>query len=298
MFEKILVPLDGSDVAETVLPYVEEIAAKSRSEVVLMTVSDPASSVAEHLYRAHMEEVSLEVEHGLEDRGLAEPKVCTELVAGKPAVEILRYADEKNTSLIAMAGRGATGEKGWSLGNIASKVLQATNKPVLLTKVPAGKAVLQGKRLIRRILLPLDTSPAGEAAVPYAQELARLLGSEVWLIHVLEPVPVPIVVAPGVQVVYPPVSSETEARWASSALDYLEGMGKRLQEKGVSTKSEVSFGYAATEIIKYAEANNIDLIALSTHGRSGIGRWVFGSVTEKLLHIGAKPMLVVREAKK
>jgi nucleotide-binding universal stress UspA family protein len=219
------------------------------------------------------------------------------MTTGKPAIEIVSYAEENNVSLIIIASHGRSGEKEWLLGNIASKVLQTASKPVLLIRAPASDAALQERKLVRRILIPLDTSRAGEVAIPHAEALARLLGAELRLFHVLEPAPLPFVMAPGIQVTYPPVSADTEARRAASAIAYLQDIEEALKGRGLNASSEVGLGYPAGEIIKYAEANSIDLIAVSTHGRSGIERWVFGSVTEKLLQAGNKAMLVVREAK-
>ncbi|MDP2744166.1 MAG: universal stress protein [Dehalococcoidia bacterium] len=298
MYERILVPLDGSNAAEIVLPYAEEIAARTGAEIILLSVSDPTTTGMDHLYRAYIERIAEQVRRQIGDRGAGEKaKVRAEVLTGRAAAEILRYIDESNVSLITMAGRGSSGERPWLLGNIASKILQTVAKPVLLVRVPAGDTALKQKRLVKRILLPLDTSRAGEAAIPHAEALARLLGAEVRLFHVLEPAPVPFLVAPGVEIAYPPVSAETEGRIAAAAVAYLQSVENTLTEKGITVSSEVSLGHPASEIIRYAEANAIDLIAVSTHGRSGIGRWVYGSVTEKLLQAGSKPILTVRAAK-
>jgi nucleotide-binding universal stress UspA family protein len=77
------------------------------------------------------------------------------------------------------------------------------------------------------------------------------------------------------------------------AIAYLDDIGKPLKARGLKVSSAVAGGYAAERIINYAESNSIDLIAMSTHGRTGMGRWVFGSVTDKLLHAGNKPLLVI-----
>jgi nucleotide-binding universal stress UspA family protein len=92
------------------------------------------------------------------------------------------------------------------------------------------------------------------------------------------------------------IKEEEEAK-RGSALAYLDSVGKAFREKGLSTSSIVALGSPADKIIDYADANAIDLIAMSTHGRSGIGRWVFGSVTDKVLHAGDKPVLAVRATK-
>jgi len=100
---------------------------------------------------------------------------------------------------------------------------------------------------------------------------------------------------------YPSISpttlKEAEEHTRESAMDYLDSLGKAFQEKGLTTSSVVRTGSAADKILEYAEANRIDLIAMSTHGRSGIGRWVLGSVTDKVLHAGDTAVLTVRATK-
>jgi nucleotide-binding universal stress UspA family protein len=80
-------------------------------------------------------------------------------------------------------------------------------------------------------------------------------------------------------------------------MQYLDGIGKKLKGKGLGVSSVVVIGSSADQIIDYAKANTIDLIAMSTHGRTGIGRWIFGSVTDKVLHAGDTPVLVARTSK-
>lgn len=299
MYERILVPLDGSQAAEVVLPYAEEIAAKFAAEIVLVSVSESTVAEMDHLYRSYIERIAEQVQHQLKKWGVKkEAKVPSDVLIGNPATEILRYADESSASLIIMASRGCSSEgsceEPWLLGNIASKILQTAGKPVLLIRAPASSAALQRKGLVKKILVPLDVSRVGEAAIPHAEALARVLEAQVILFHVLELAPIPVMVAPGIQIPYPPVSAEQEARTAVSAIEYLEGMEKALAERGINASSETSSGSPATEIMKYADANAVDLIAMSSHGRSGIGRWVFGSVTEKLLQAGNTAILTVR----
>jgi len=300
MYERILVPLDGSNQAEIALPYAEELSAKFGSGLILASVSEPEVPDMTGAYRAYLEHLTENVQRRLSDRGAnKEARVCIEVLMGKPATEILQYADENNVSLIAMASRGGShggpDEGAWLLGNIASKVVQAASKPILLIRAPARSTALQQKRLLKKILVPLDGSETGEAALSHVESLARSFDAQVILFHVLELAPVPILVAPGIKFPYPPMTPEQEARRAVSGITYLEGVEKALTEKGIDCSSETSSGSPALEIVNYAEANAIDLIAISTHGRSGIGRWVFGSVTERLLQTGSTPVLTVRE---
>lgn len=292
MYEKILVPLDGSSAAEVVLRYAEEIASKFGSEIILVSVSEHPVDERDHLYRTYLERTAEKVESRLDDwGGKGQVELKKEVLVGTPASEILRYADENNASIITMASHGRSEQGPWLLGNIAAKVLRATKKPVLLVRASPGNAAVQGRRLIKKVLVPLDGSVIGEAAIPHAETLARALGSALVLFHVVEPFTG--WVGSEAFAMYP----EKEEERSEAAIAYLDKVEKELQEKGLSTLSGVDLGAASGKILEYAEANAIDLIAMSTHGRSGIGRWVFGSVTDKVLHAGDTPVLVVQATK-
>lgn len=291
MYERILVPLDGSSAAEIVLPHVEGIAAKFGAEIILVSVLEPAEDERDQLYRYYLERIAKQVQRQLKSWGAKEGiLVKGEILMGKPAGEIVRYADENNVNLITMTSYGRSGRSPWFMGNVAAKVLRTTGKPVLLIRAPADKAMLKRKSLIKRILVPLDGSAVGETAIPYVETLGQVLGSELVLFQVVKP-PVPIgIEAPTMSTIY----EEELERTRASAVVYLDRVGKKLQEKGLSTSSAINLGPPADQIIDYAETNAVDLIAMSTHGRSGIGRWVFGSVTDKVVHAGNIAVLTIR----
>lgn len=294
MNQGILVPLDGSNAAEIVLPYSQELAVRLDADIILVSVSESSAPDIDHLYRSYLERVTEEVQSQLKDLWAKEEvKVRSEVLLGEPAREILRYADERGVGLVAMASRGSSGRGPWLLGTIVAKVLRATGRPVLLIRAPASEEALEQKTLVRRILLPLDGSKLGEAAIPCTEAVAKALSAELILFQVVEPITTWAGFEGGVSYVMP----QDEENRKGYALAYLEGVGRALTERGLSTSKAVGFGSPAAQIIDYSMANAIDLIAMSTHGRSGIGRWVFGSVTDKVLHAGDTPVLVVRAAK-
>jgi len=297
MYERILVPLDGSSAAEIALPYAEEIAAKIGAEIILASVSEQAAVETDHLYRSYLERIVEQVQRQLKDWGAKkEAKVKSEVLLGTPASEILRYADENNVSLITMASRGRSSRGPWLLGNIAAKVLRASGKPVLLIRAQADKEALRQRSLVKRILVPLDGSKLGEEAIPYAEALAKVLGAEIVLFQAFM-TPTWRGGAYEYRSVSPTQFEEEKQKLRKSAMAYLDNQGKAFHEKGLITSSTAKEGIAPDQILEYAEANRIDLIAMSTHGHSGIGRWVFGSVTDKVLHAGDTPVLTVRAFK-
>ena len=153
--------------------------------------------------------------------------------------------------------------------------------------------------MYERILVPLDGSKVGEAALPYVKELVSKISPavkvEVTLLQVVSSL-THYVVAGEASAPVPYTEQEME-QIKRKAMDYLDKAGKGLKRKNVVVKSRVSVGKAADEINKAADGIDADLIAMSTHGRSGISRWAYGSVTDRVLRSGNRPMLMVRVPK-
>ena len=150
---------------------------------------------------------------------------------------------------------------------------------------------------VKRILLPLDGSELGEAALPYVEELAIVTKAEVILLQVVTP-HYDIALAQGYTSHLGQISEEYITHASATANDYLNSIKERLTKMGITARSEVEVGSPAERVIAYAKENNVDLIAMSTHGHSGIGRWLLGSVTDKVLHAADRPVLLVRASAK
>jgi nucleotide-binding universal stress UspA family protein len=153
--------------------------------------------------------------------------------------------------------------------------------------------------MYQRILVPLDGSAFAEQALPHAERLASVSGGEIHLVSVA-----PLLEDQGLAVVdlYPVyvyreylVDQAHEMKRVREELqNYLQQISRRLQAAGHQAQTAIRFGQPAEEIIAYAEEAGCDLIAMSTHGRSGLGRWVYGSVADKVLRGSVIPVLLVR----
>lgn len=153
----------------------------------------------------------------------------------------------------------------------------------------------------RQIVVPLDGSPLAEGVLPHAERLASLCGAEVVLVHVvpLASQVVQLGMAGGPDIgPYPPAHAEaiTKAMEAEvqRARGYLDRVAERLRGKGLRVATEVRRGNPAEEIVALARERQADLIAISTHGRSGLGRLVFGSVAEAVIRTAGIPVLVIK----
>ena len=148
----------------------------------------------------------------------------------------------------------------------------------------------------QKILLPLDGSKVGEAALPLVEDLVSKLlpGSkvEVTLLQVVSSLPYYVVAGEaGLQMPYTEAELEQSRR---KALDYLEVTSESLKSTGATVQIKVGIGNPVDEILRVADEINANLIAMSTHGRSGISRWAFGSITDRVLRGASTPILLVR----
>lgn len=155
--------------------------------------------------------------------------------------------------------------------------------------------------MYRNILVPLDTSDLAECAVPHAVEVARNSGAHIILLSVIDPVifaprmgvmpPGNMLVSQGLSPVEFPIDTSDEIRKIEG---YLDSVREKLVSLGIPTVTEVREGDPASEICDYAKENSIDLIVMSTHGLSGIRRWVYGSVANRVLQASHTAVLLVR----
>jgi nucleotide-binding universal stress UspA family protein len=139
-----------------------------------------------------------------------------------------------------------------------------------------------------KILVPLDGSVTSEAILSEIEKLASAFGSSIALLHV-----VPTLILPGA------MESALQYETVAEALTkegeaYLRTMEKRLKDKGLTVESQLLQGNEAHVILEQCDRKDIDLIAMSTHGRSGVSRWLLGSVAEKIIRHATKPILLIR----
>ena len=286
MFEKIIVPLDGSDGAEIVLPYVAAIAVAFNAEVALVTATEQETPDKNQMLQSYLKRVAEELKHIVKKHPAL--TVSTDVLTGKPVEEILKLAMQKKADLVIIAGHGASGGNPQLLGNIATKILAASNRPVLLVR-EKGTLVAKSDDLIKRILVPLDGSQTSEGSLKTVEAMAARLSAEIVLFQAIEPVRY----IPGFETMVPNVVLPSDDEIKRSAAKYLNGIEKPLKQNGIRTSSMITADAPAEAIIDYADSGSIDLIAMTTHGFSGIKRWVFGSTTEKVLQASTKPVLVI-----
>ncbi|HEY55889.1 MAG TPA: universal stress protein [Dehalococcoidia bacterium] len=315
MYQRMLVPLDGSKLSEVVFPYAKELAGRLGLEVVLLHVHSPGESETVPLHRAYIEhkaemirrqsqEVQTKVGVGEVGRAV---QVRGELAVGYPADEILRYAEENDVDLILMATHGRSGIRRWVMGSVADRVLRASKVPVWLVRAGIPEGIVYDKWPKRTILVPLDGSGLAEEVLPHVEALAKQHGTElleVVLLRVYEPVSALGYYPPSarfetpsgaVHVMPRDYARGERARQKIITEQYLAGVSQRLNGAGLNkVRFEALAGTPAEVIVDYANNHPFNLIVMSTHARSGLSRWAYGSVAARVLHGVSSPIFLVR----
>jgi nucleotide-binding universal stress UspA family protein len=225
-------------------------------------------------------------------------RVSGEVMVGYPAEEILRYADENDIDLILMATHGRSGIRRWVIGSVADKVLRSSRVPVLLVRTGIPQHIVDNE-WPDSMLVPLDGSGLAELVLPHVAALAKQPKAKtvkVTLLMACEPLSIPAFATPEFLANWGDMVAKQMAKSRNSAKKYLTRIEKQLNSAGLTVSSEVLEGQAAEEIVNYAAKNSSSLIVMATHGRSGLSRWAYGSVAEKVLLAATSPILLVRPA--
>ena len=298
MYSKILVPLDGSITAERALPCARCFAAKLKTPVELLAVVDIgeiamtiASEKARFLDTMIGEAVRQLTEYL---RGIAasfvDGNVSCSVEKGKPEDLIIERAAAGKSILIAMASHGRSGLNRFLLGSVAEKVLRGTSNPLLLIRATSENTSAR-EASFDSVVVPLDGSDLAERVLPTIVEMAKGFDVDVKLFRAYH-IPYSVYgdgwgVAEGLDELLATVRDEAE--------DYLNKKAEELKKLGVTKVAcIIKEGFAADEIIKFGRSTADSLIAMGSHGRSGMKRWVMGSVAEAVVRHSAVPVLVVR----
>jgi nucleotide-binding universal stress UspA family protein len=298
MYTRMLIPLDGSKTAEKVLPYARLLAKTLKIPVDLLGVIDIAGMAA-HLVaeKARYLEVFIEQAEKSSQAYLKRiaPSFCRAPVRcmverGRPEEVIIEKAAADGATLITMATHGRSGINRWLLGSVTEKVLRGTSNPLFLVRANEG-ATIDGEAALKTVIVPLDGSELAESVLPKVVELAKSLDLEVMLVRAYE---LPSAAYYGSED-YLPNYEELKNQVRAQASDYLDGKIGALTAEGVEKISRILVeGPGPHEIISCAQKTPGSLVAMCTHGRSGVKRWILGSVTEKVVRHSGDPVLVVR----
>lgn len=297
MFKKILVPLDGSLTAEAALEAAMQLGRAFQAEILLVRsiqlayAGMPMTAGADWVWPQYeVEDSRREVYDYLETIRRAHdcPDCHVRSVAleGDPASCIVDTAQEEDVDLIVMTTHGQTGIRRAVFGSVTERVLHSVDCPVIVTR---------SKEPIRRILITLDGSPLAEQAIPSALELARAVNARIILLRVNEIVPVnPVEVAITWDWDIPEPEQKLLNERRRAAESYLKEVVTQFDLSDCEVETIVLDGTPVDRIQEFARLYGIDLIAMSTHGHTGLRRWLYGSVSSKVMRGSHCSMLIVR----
>jgi len=296
MFRHLLVPLDGSPMAEAALPAAARLAGLLGVPVTLLHAIErgaPQSVHGEpHLSspegaRAYLEDAAARAFPG----GAAVSTHVHRNEVDDVACSIAEHAAELGDALIVMCTHGRGGLGNLLLGNIAQKVVEFGVAPVLL--VPTGERAAERPFGCKRLLAPLDGSAEHEGALPLVRELAGACGSSLRLVFV---VPTRATLSDGIATagrLLPGTAGAMLEMAQQDAVAYLDRRAQEMRSAGVEVTTEVRRGQPARTIRAAARACDADVIAMATHRRQGMQAFWEGSVAHRVASYARRPVLLV-----
>jgi nucleotide-binding universal stress UspA family protein len=300
MFKRILVPLDGSTIAEQVIETAGDLAKRAGATVILAHADTPENYI-------YVEGLPVTDEHGAPVHGTHEREylrrwsdcvretwgVRAEFTvlhqSGASSAEMLAtHMAETHIDLVAMTTHGRGGLERLWLGSVADQLVRSTHVPILLLRPDGAVSVLP---TIQRVLVPLDGSVISDRILPYAMALASHIGAVVTLMRVVK-VTEQVAITP-IGTAAPHVDQQGFDQRLEEAQNYLDSTAKSLPPGRAKVVTHVAVsGHVAASILEAAKAERGTLIAMTTHARTGLQRLFLGSVADKVLRASHIPMLL------
>ena len=296
-FQSILVPLDGSPLAEQAIPIAQALAERARCKLKLVLVHERIilkpgphytrlELAMQKADREYLKSVTARVRERLGR------SVSSAVLQGLPVVETLaRYIRELGADLVVMSTHGRGGLRRAWLGSVTDQLIRSAEVPVLVVR-PGEAGAARPVWEPGEILVALDGSPLAEAALEPAIDMARLWDAELSLVQIVSS----ITPTSGPHPTFPSsYIDQVTALHRESAQDYIRDVAEQIRESGVRASGVAVIGGAVPEtLIELADTERVGLMVVATHGLGGVRRMVLGSVADKLVRGANVPVLVVR----
>lgn len=289
---RILWPTDFSKGAGRAFPYAAALASWHEAELHVLNVRDAQSANAKNLDASESFPLSQDtLTRFLTDEGDPPQHVDLEALSlvqeqrdgGSPPETIMSYIEEQDVDLVVAGTHGRRGLQRLLIGSVTEEMLRTAPCPVLAVRDTADVAPAWA---VRNILVPIDFSEASLDALRHVKELALTYGAQITLLHAVE------------EVVYPSAYGiEPTNLPGPQVIDRVEANLAELARTEIGYEHVVvhaNVGYAPSTILDYTKEHEVDLIAIATHGRSGLERMLLGSVTERVVRRAPAPVFVVK----
>jgi nucleotide-binding universal stress UspA family protein len=288
--------LDGSELAETAIPYVRDLAGQLEAEVDLIYACPPDQQTDLGMHQTYLNKAAENLKQKIKAnwQPRQEPKIKTQVIIGDPVKVISDYVKQNAISMVALTSHGASGFKARVMGSVADKVVREVGIPTLLVRIKEANTIPQKKGLIQKILLPLDATDASKIAIPLAVELASKLKAAITLFSMAPSIYSQTML--GTEMGLGFNGDSIDASTEKYTDEYLQGIENDIRKAGVEvTHSSYINIDAVHEILEMEKKIQPDLVIMATRARSNIARWVLGSVAEKVLTEGDRPILMIKE---
>jgi nucleotide-binding universal stress UspA family protein len=290
----VVVPVDGSALAEQSIPLAKSIARRTGRTLLLLRVVPAPSLYLRHTIGGAISSQELlqllnqeanaylrALQEGLQASGVP---VITSLAEGEVAETIAYAANRQPSSLIVMSTHGRSGLSRWALGSVTDRVLHLAEVPIIV--LPRSNAFQSARPDLKRIIVPLDGSPLAEQVLPFATELGLAFNAELLLFHALAPLPLTLARTG---------DREVRENWAEGIREeadgYLRDVAADLRAAGIMASYTIADDPVAEGLLALASQAGATLIAMTTHAREGLDRLVRGSVTDRVLRSGEVAVL-------
>lgn len=298
MIDRILVPLDGSSLAECVLPHTVAVGQAMDAEVTLLRAVVRTAGVGSsavdpldwHMRKSEADSYLREVARQLGEVGL---EVKTALVEGEAPERIIHYGREHDTDLIIISSHGKSGLSRWNISSVVQKVILQAYAPVMIVRAyqPCGEA--PGELRYGKLMVPLDGSQRAECALPWAKNLASFHKCKLLLTHIVD--------RPEVPRRAPLTGEEADLVERLTEINrrhgerYLQDVASRLGP-GAESRLVVSEDRAMA-LHEVVDEEDVDLVVMAAHGYSGEARWPYGSIALNFIAYGSRPLLMIQDVK-
>ncbi|SNZ17973.1 Nucleotide-binding universal stress protein, UspA family [Natronoarchaeum philippinense] len=288
MYDRILVPTDGSEHARRAAAHAESLASAFDATLHIVSVVDLQAAAGpfdagglEPEFVERLDANGRELVESTVDALDGSADVHTEIVRGRPADSILEYAADNGVGLIAMGTHGRSGIRRYVAGSVAESVVRRADVPVFTVRATDRSRLDDG---YDDVLVPTDGSEHALAAAEHAVALAGASGARIHALNVVD-----VGVASSSPDLTPPTTLLDQLRDAGERAT--DAVAERADEAGLDAETEVREGFPAQTVVEYADEADIDLIAMGTAGRSGIGRHLVGSTAAKVIRRAEMPVL-------
>jgi nucleotide-binding universal stress UspA family protein len=303
MFDTIVVPLDGSLLAECVLPHVITITRAFKAKAILLRVleknhANGSTPIFDLLtWQIKKTEAKLYLEKISARLLKSQVQIEATVLEGLAAESITEFSESRGVKLIILSSHGRSGLSQWGISSITQKIILGAPTSLLIVRAHqfgTRPGELSETSVYQRILVPLDGSQRAENVLPIITQLAHFHKAQIHLVQVVQ--------TPEMARQMPPVREDIDlsnrviARNREEAGHYLEQVKSRSFLEGMDVQTHlITSGNAAAELHRVVEQENIDMVTLSAHGYSGNRQWPYGSMANNFITYGKVPLLIVQD---